>query len=134
MFLQILEGKAVGNKNLKIADVLPRTSDKNSNGTKNPAAKIKSAREAVTPLADLSYAEQLEQKKASIMQTLKKLVKLLSHSCFVFYFAFGCCFSSFNFQQTDLVGNVFFLARRGMRVKLVQMENHFQNGFFSLEK
>uniref|UniRef100_A0A1J3CEL4 Zinc finger CCCH domain-containing protein 24 n=1 Tax=Noccaea caerulescens TaxID=107243 RepID=A0A1J3CEL4_NOCCA len=79
--VEILEGKAVGNKNLKIADVLPRTSDKNSNGTKNPAAKIKSAREAVTPLADLSYAEQLEQKKASIMQTLKKLTRNARKAC-----------------------------------------------------
>ena len=72
-YLQILEGKNVNNKSLKIADVLPRTFDKN--GAKNPAAKLKSAREAVTPLADLSYADQLEQKKASIAQMLKKLVR-----------------------------------------------------------
>ncbi|CAH2060282.1 unnamed protein product [Thlaspi arvense] len=76
--VEILEGKAVGNKNLKIADVLPRTVDKN--GTKNQA-KIKSAREAVTPLADLSYAEQLEQKKASIMQMLKKLTRNARKAC-----------------------------------------------------
>lgn len=70
--MQTLEGKAVGNKSLKIADVLPRATEKNE--TKNPA-KIKSAREAVTPLADLSYADQIEQKKASMMQWLKKLVR-----------------------------------------------------------
>lgn len=81
-YLQILEGKAAGNKNLKIADVLPRTIEKNEN--KN-SAKIKSAREAVTPLADLSYADQLEQKKASIMQWLKKLVR--NFLMFLFYFA-----------------------------------------------
>ncbi|ESQ51323.1 hypothetical protein EUTSA_v10016347mg [Eutrema salsugineum] len=77
--LEVLDGKAVNNKNLKIADVLPRTIDKN-NGTKNPA-KIKSAREAVTPLADLSYADQLEQKKASIMQMLKKLTRNARKAC-----------------------------------------------------
>ncbi|CAA7017788.1 unnamed protein product [Microthlaspi erraticum] len=79
--VEILEGKAVNSKTLKIADVLPRSSDKNNNGTKNPAAKIKSAREAVTPLADLSYPEQLEQKKASIMQTLKKLTRNARKAC-----------------------------------------------------
>lgn len=68
--LQILDGKTVNSKNLKIADVLPRTFDKNE--TKKSA---KSARDAVTPLADLSYADQLEQKKTSIAQMLKKLVR-----------------------------------------------------------
>ncbi|KAG2288824.1 hypothetical protein Bca52824_048428 [Brassica carinata] len=67
--VEILEGKNVNNKSLKIADVLPRTFDKN--GAKNPAAKLKSAREAVTPLADLSYVDQLEQKKASIANAEK---------------------------------------------------------------
>ncbi|KFK32295.1 hypothetical protein AALP_AA6G224000 [Arabis alpina] len=76
--LQTLEGKAVCNKNLKIADVLPRTTDKNE--TKY-LVKIKSAREAVTPLADLSYADQLEQKKASIMQWLKKLTRNARKAC-----------------------------------------------------
>ncbi|KAG2293590.1 hypothetical protein Bca52824_040259 [Brassica carinata] len=40
---------------------------------KKAARKYKSAREALSPLADLSYADQLEQKKASIMQKLEKL-------------------------------------------------------------
>ncbi|XP_009103688.1 zinc finger CCCH domain-containing protein 24 isoform X1 [Brassica rapa] len=77
--VEILEGKNVNNKSLKIADVLPRTFDKN--GAKNPAAKLKSAREAVTPLADLSYADQLEQKKASIAQMLKKLTRNARKAC-----------------------------------------------------
>ena len=72
----------MNNKSLKIADVLPRTFDKN--GAKNPAAKLKSAREAVTPLADLSYADQLEQKKASIAQMLKKLVRNFLILSFIF--------------------------------------------------
>ncbi|VVA90409.1 unnamed protein product [Arabis nemorensis] len=76
--VETLEGKAVGHKNLKIADVLPRATEKNQ--TKNPA-KIKSAREAVTPLADLSYADQLEQKKASMMQWLKKLTRNARKAC-----------------------------------------------------
>lgn len=42
---------------------------------KKAARKYKSAREALSPLADLSYADQLEQKKASIMQKLEKLVR-----------------------------------------------------------
>ncbi|CAN6835138.1 hypothetical protein Bca4012_030220 [Brassica carinata] len=77
--VEVLEGKNVNNKSLKIANVLPRTFDKN--GAKNPAAKLKSAREAVTPLADLSYADQLEQKKASISQMLKKLTRNARKAC-----------------------------------------------------
>ncbi|KAL1201391.1 Zinc finger CCCH domain-containing protein 24 [Cardamine amara subsp. amara] len=75
--LENLEGKAVGNKNLKISDVLSRT-NKNMNGTKK---SVKSAREAVTPLADMSYADQLEQKKTSIGQFLKKLTRNARKAC-----------------------------------------------------
>lgn len=55
-------------------------SDKSGNGedgTDNDSSTPgsgRSARDAVTPLAHMSYADQLEQKKTSIMQTLKKLV------------------------------------------------------------
>lgn len=59
------------------------TSDGVGNGAPNDdgsalddsASKAKSARDAVTPLAHMPYTEQLEHKKNSIMQMLKKLVR-----------------------------------------------------------
>jgi len=42
-------------------------------------SKSRSLRDVVTPLAHIPYADQLEQKKTSLMQILKKLV---SHDCF----------------------------------------------------
>ena len=56
----------------------------NGEEVKSSAAKGKSARDAVTPLAHLPYTEQLEQKKYSLMQLLKKLVSSLSLSITVF--------------------------------------------------
>lgn len=41
-------------------------------------SKARSARDVATPLAHLTYTDQLEHKKNSLMQTLKKLV---SHTC-----------------------------------------------------
>lgn len=109
--MQVLEGKNVNNKSLKIANVLPRTFDKN--GAKNPAAKLKSAREAVTPLADLSYADQLEQKKASIAQMLKKLVRNFLILSFI---SSAIAFSSLNFNRLIFfVGNVFYWQTRNAR-------------------
>ncbi|CAH8264014.1 unnamed protein product [Arabidopsis lyrata] len=74
--VEILDGKTVNSSNLKIADVLPRTFDKN-----DARKSVKSARGAVTPLADLSYADQLEQKKTSIGQMLKKLARNARKAC-----------------------------------------------------
>ncbi|XP_010414523.1 PREDICTED: zinc finger CCCH domain-containing protein 24-like isoform X2 [Camelina sativa] len=74
--VEVLDGKTVNSNNLKIADVLPRTFDK-----KETKKSVKSAREAVTPLADLSYADQLEQKKASVAQMLKKLARSARKAC-----------------------------------------------------
>ncbi|KAG7568367.1 Zinc finger CCCH-type [Arabidopsis thaliana x Arabidopsis arenosa] len=74
--VEILDGKTVNSSNLKIADVLPRTFDKS-----DARKLVKSARGAVTPLADLSYADQLEQKKASIGQMLKKLARNARKAC-----------------------------------------------------
>ncbi|XP_010521770.1 PREDICTED: zinc finger CCCH domain-containing protein 24 [Tarenaya hassleriana] len=89
--VEILEGKSVGNKKLKIADCIPRSCDKNiksamesgagDSRSSNDAVKVKSAREAVTPLAHLSYPEQLEQKRSSIMQMLKKLTRNARKAC-----------------------------------------------------
>ncbi|KAL2938307.1 Zinc finger CCCH domain-containing protein 24, partial [Bienertia sinuspersici] len=100
---ELLEGKSVGNEKLKVGDVIPRSCDEkiksaqkryqnvipgvtdeteatmasnvNENGesVKSSVTKGKTARDAVTPLAHLPYIEQLEQKKNSLMQLLKKL-------------------------------------------------------------
>lgn len=117
-----LEGKSFGNKNLKVANVIPRsferkvksamavplssqqtmedasvkenagvtiTSDGVGDGAPNDdgsalddsASKAKSARDAVTPLAHMPYTEQLEHKKNSIMQMLKKLTRNARKAC-----------------------------------------------------
>lgn len=66
----------------------------------------KSAREAVTPLADMSYADQLEQKKASIMQMLERLVRnfLILSLFHIFEIAFS---SLTQLQRSELFDNVF---------------------------
>lgn len=111
---QELEGKSIGNKNLKVGDILPRSFEKKNNSAlplhqstqKNmetalggddtdvsmssfgledgdavcdssapdSVLKARSARDVATPLAHLTYTDQLEHKKNSLMQTLKKLV------------------------------------------------------------
>lgn len=136
---QELEGKSIGNKNIKVADVIPRSFDKkpnstmpipqnsqkteesalagentdvpvSSNGTEDGdtnegnstlnglASSVRSARDVVTPLAHMPYADQLEHKRNSMMQILKKLVSIASSylvlqlpflfcvCCFLFYF------------------------------------------------
>lgn len=111
--LQELNGKSVGNKNLKIADALPRTFEKRKEGEvplpqstqhttsaksdvskssvgvddadstddniapESTVSKSRSARDSVTPLAHMSYVDQLEHKKSSLTQMLKKLVMIL---------------------------------------------------------
>ncbi|XVE79741.1 hypothetical protein DITRI_Ditri14bG0081200 [Diplodiscus trichospermus] len=118
-----LEGKSFGNKNLKVADVIPRsferkvksamgaslssqqtmgdasvkkenagvaiTSNGFADGAPNDdgsaldysASKAKSARDAVTPLAHMPYGEQLEHKKNSVVQMLKKLTRNARKAC-----------------------------------------------------
>lgn len=94
-----LQGKQIGNKTLEVADVNPRSFEKKSNsnvpssGTlgdetnddnlviDGSESKKKSSREVVTPLAHLSYADQLEQKKYSLMQILKKLPRNARKAC-----------------------------------------------------
>lgn len=47
------------------------------NDSSTPGSSVlkgRSAREVVTPLAHLSYKDQLEHKKTSLAQTMKKLV------------------------------------------------------------
>ncbi|XP_061358766.1 zinc finger CCCH domain-containing protein 24 isoform X2 [Gastrolobium bilobum] len=117
-----LEGKSIGNKRLKVADVIPRSFEKKSNsgvafqqespqnidtaldkeneGVDVPSngaldaetnddnlavdgsvSKTRSLRDVVTPLAHLSYADQLEQKKSSLMQILKRLTRNARKAC-----------------------------------------------------
>ncbi|KAL2938308.1 Zinc finger CCCH domain-containing protein 24, partial [Bienertia sinuspersici] len=108
---ELLEGKSVGNEKLKVGDVIPRSCDEkiksaqkryqnvipgvtdeteatmasnvNENGesVKSSVTKGKTARDAVTPLAHLPYIEQLEQKKNSLMQLLKKLTRNARKAC-----------------------------------------------------
>eukprot|EP01018_Ginkgo_biloba_P031138 Gb_23411 [translate_table: standard] len=125
-----LSGKSVGNKHLKVADVLPRawekqqvkqlsqeksdeetrkedpevlnsettdtefsisvnsevlgdgdTVQRKDSGVDRSIVKPRSARDAVTPLADMPYDEQLNQKKNSVMQILKKLTRNARKAC-----------------------------------------------------
>lgn len=119
---QELDGKSVGNKALKVADVIPRSFEKKDKVALVPAQTLqqagqsvtensnnhessndleddsidhdstpkssdlnnRSVRDAVTPLAHMSYADQLEHKKKSLMQTLKRLVT----QAYLFHFPF----------------------------------------------
>lgn len=91
--LQELDGKTVGNnRTLKVSDVIPRSFEKNNKGGSTRStdnievdedgsllpngslSKCRSVRDAVTPLAHMSYSEQLAHKKNSLAQTLKRLV------------------------------------------------------------
>jgi len=101
---QVLEGKTVGNKKLKVGDVIPRSYDDKiksaqkkyqtaESGAVDPAeasavvndhgiahgsgSNVKSARDVVTPLAHMPYTDQLEQKKNSLSQLLKRLVSCI---------------------------------------------------------
>lgn len=122
---QGLEGKSIGSKNIKIADVIPRSFENKakqgvgvpqreslndeaeensvSDGSRNdcsnnntPAlggssARARSARDVVTPLAHMSYVDQLVHKVNALMQMLKKLVSFVSISML----SFPCYFMHF---------------------------------------
>lgn len=51
-------------------------------------SKGKSAREVVAPLAHMSYSDQLEHKKNSLLHVLKKLVRSFTLYKFAFIFEF----------------------------------------------
>ncbi|KAI4322254.1 hypothetical protein L6164_021965 [Bauhinia variegata] len=102
-----LEGKTIGNKTLKVADVIPRSFEKKNNSTvalpqeseenrgihdpsngtmdvdtiDGAVSKTKSVRDVVTPLAHMAYVDQLEHKKSSLMQILKKLTRNARKAC-----------------------------------------------------
>uniref|UniRef100_A0A803PWQ0 C3H1-type domain-containing protein n=1 Tax=Cannabis sativa TaxID=3483 RepID=A0A803PWQ0_CANSA len=120
--LEQLEGKSIGNKSIKVADVIPRSFEKNIkpttafpqngqetgkpvisgddgdvsvtlNGAQNvdgnednstvngSVTSVRSVRDAVTPLAHMAYSDQLEQKKMSNMQILKRLTRNARKAC-----------------------------------------------------
>ncbi|CAL0329085.1 unnamed protein product [Lupinus luteus] len=86
-----LDGKSVGGgeKRIKVADVIPRSFEKRSNKentlldgeTNDDNSKTRNVRDVVTPLAHLDYADQLEQKKTSLTQMLKKLTRNTRKAC-----------------------------------------------------
>ncbi|CAN1837511.1 Zinc finger CCCH domain-containing protein 24 [Linum perenne] len=103
-----LEGKSVSNKRIKVADVVPRSYDNKiksamdaaaegengvvsksldgdvndeSSGVEASNSKAKCARDVVTPLAHMSYENQLVHKKNSVAQMLKKLTRHARKAC-----------------------------------------------------
>ncbi|KAF6167889.1 hypothetical protein GIB67_027667 [Kingdonia uniflora] len=98
-----LNGKSIGNKHIKVADVLPRSFVKKTkptipedpndplllNGSENGnngdnsvvVSKGRSVRSVVTPLAHMPYNEQLDHKKKSLEQILKKLTRNARKAC-----------------------------------------------------
>ncbi|KAA0035339.1 hypothetical protein IC582_026738 [Cucumis melo] len=109
-----LQGKIIGKKNLKVADVIPRSFEKKikssmdcdnssvssaafslpsddgqdagniNDGSSTPndsVLKGKSAREVVAPLAHMSYSDQLDHKKNSLLHVLKKLTRNARKAC-----------------------------------------------------
>ncbi|XP_060169575.1 zinc finger CCCH domain-containing protein 24 [Lycium barbarum] len=104
--LKELDGKLVGNKNLKVGDVIPRSFERkcnsaptNQQGEKqtqagdgldadeaddedsNSVLKGRCVRDVVTSLAKMTYADQLEQKKSSLTQILKRLTRNARKAC-----------------------------------------------------
>ncbi|GAB4859215.1 hypothetical protein Ancab_010675 [Ancistrocladus abbreviatus] len=108
--VEVLNGISVGSKNIKIADVIPRSYDdkikaaegrqptkpgadfeaevktssndfENGDRVGGSVSRPRSARDVVTPLAHMPYAEQLEYKKNSLMQTLKRLTRNARKAC-----------------------------------------------------
>ncbi|XP_004295024.1 PREDICTED: zinc finger CCCH domain-containing protein 24 [Fragaria vesca subsp. vesca] len=99
--VKALDGISIGNNNIKVADVLPRSFEKKTksalglpligesgedsmvaNGVEDgDGMKGRSARTVVTPLAHMPYADQLEQKKSSVTQILKKLTRNARKAC-----------------------------------------------------
>ncbi|KMT02077.1 hypothetical protein BVRB_9g208060 [Beta vulgaris subsp. vulgaris] len=108
---EVLGGKSIGKEKLKIGDVIPRSYDEkiksaqkryqnlipgvvdeteatlasndNASGEEvnGSASRGRSARDVVTPLAHLSYPEQLDKKKNSLMQILKRLTRNARKAC-----------------------------------------------------
>ncbi|XP_026415262.1 zinc finger CCCH domain-containing protein 24-like isoform X2 [Papaver somniferum] len=97
--IERMDGKAIGNRHVKVANVVPRTFEKKAmltvpdsddpdgplsiNGSEdgNAVPRARTVRDAVTPLAHMSYSDQLEHKKNSLAQTLKRLTRHARKAC-----------------------------------------------------
>lgn len=104
--VEVLDGLPFGNRKLKVADVIPRPFEKQNNIamlppsasdnvessedvdpiddnliTGNSVLKARTVRDAVTPLAHMSYNDQLEHKKNALVLHLKKLTRNARKGC-----------------------------------------------------
>ncbi|KAJ3679796.1 hypothetical protein LUZ60_016074 [Juncus effusus] len=90
--IEILRESSDGGKKIKIADAMKRSfekkqkteegeNDENMEGEGFNSLKIKSVREAVTPLSHMPYSQQLDHKKATLSQLLKKLTRNARKAC-----------------------------------------------------
>ncbi|XP_019453974.1 PREDICTED: zinc finger CCCH domain-containing protein 24-like isoform X2 [Lupinus angustifolius] len=85
-----LDGKMAGGRTLKVTGVIPQSFGKKKSDKENVSvdaetnddnSKAKNVRDIVTPLAHLPYADQLEQKKSSLIPMLKKLTRNTRKAC-----------------------------------------------------
>ncbi|CAA6662435.1 unnamed protein product [Spirodela intermedia] len=72
---QLIQGVSVP------SDVLGHVVDDGNSVSENSFTKTKSARDVVTPLANMLYSDQLEHKKNSLLQTLKRLTRNARKAC-----------------------------------------------------
>lgn len=59
--------------------------NKDGNVADDSVSKTRSARDVVTPLAHMSYNDQLEHKKSSLIQILKRLVRFMHLVIFIYF-------------------------------------------------
>lgn len=97
-----LRESSSGGKTIKLRDAIKRSFEKKHKAEEGGnddcnegdgnlvegmnSSKRKTVREAVTPLAHMSYSDQLEHKKSTLTQTLKRLVRYFFF--FILYFHF----------------------------------------------
>lgn len=124
-----LDGESTGIA--RSSDAIGDVDGNNDNSTQDGSnSRAKCARDVATPLAHMPYDDQLEHKKSSIMQMLKKLVRntfAVSFHIFKIPYAAMWCLSKLNCC-------IFFWHRQETHAKLVLMEFLFQNGFSDLER
>ncbi|KAJ4812412.1 hypothetical protein LUZ62_024978 [Rhynchospora pubera] len=78
--MEILRESSSGGKTIKLRDAIKKSGDGGLVEGMNSSTR-KSVREVVTPLAHLSYSDQLEHKKSSLSQLLKKLTRNARKAC-----------------------------------------------------
>lgn len=80
--------------------------NKDSKVADDSVSKARSARDVVTPLAHMPYSDQLEHKKSSLVQILKRLVRFvpLTNSYTAVQFYIYCLFSGIAFINRFHIG------------------------------